>query len=187
MPDVVTSLRRPGAPADGGATAVLDEPVVVLLPEANYAQPFIEIRDRRTGNRVVTVIEVLSPSNKCAGTDAAAKYDSMQARAVQSQVNLLEIDLLRGGEHTVAVPQEVLDGFGPIHYRIVCRRAAPAKSADVYPLFLAQRLPRLRVPLSHPDPDAIVDLQPLIERAYLAGGYGEDLDYAKDPIPPLGA
>lgn len=184
-PDVVVSRRRPGAPAAAGTTAVVDEPVVVLLPEAFYTEPFIEIRDRRKGNRVVTVIEVLSPSNKRAGTEARKKYLEKQAELRQSDVSLMEIDLLRGGEHTVAVPEDVMLGFGPIHYRIVCRRASRREAAEVYPLSLRQRLPRVRVPLLAPDPDAVVDLQPLVERAYAAGGYGADLDYARAPIPPL--
>ncbi len=106
MPDVVVAVRRPGLTSPGAASATLDAPVVVRLPASPYRQPFIEIRDRRTGNIVVTVIEILSPTNKRPGTDAPKKYLEKQAEVLQSNASLVEIDLLRGGEHAVARPHD---------------------------------------------------------------------------------
>jgi len=188
-PDVVVSIRRPRAPGPTsapGATA-LEEPLVVVLPAAHYREPFIEIRDRRTGNRVVTVVEILSPSNKRKGTVSRRKYLEKQEELLASNVNLVEIDLLRGGEPTVAIPYELLPDFESYPYRFVVRRADQPDRCDVYRVVLRKRLLRLHVPLSPPDPDVVVDLQPLVERAYRAGGYGLDLDYEKAPQPQLDA
>lgn len=184
-PDVVVKAR----PLAGGAsTAVADAPMprVVLLPELYVRQPYLEIRDRHSGNRVVTVMEVLSPSNKRAGSDARRKYIEKQEEVLRSDVNLVEIDLLRGGEPTVAFPEEYKGDLGPFHYLMVTRRAGRRTEAEVYAIPLAKPLPSIRVPLTPPDGDAVADLQTLIERAYEAGGYDRDLDYARSPEPPLG-
>lgn len=187
VPDVVVMEKpaRPEREATRSAAATLDAPVILKLPETWFREPFIEIRDRRSGNRVVTVIEVISPSNKRKGSEARRQYLQEQEELLASDVSLLEIDLLRGGEHTVAVPEEYLQDLGRPHYRIVTRRAGRPHEAEVWPIPLARRLPRLGVPLVAPDPDAIIDLQPLIERTYHAGGYAGDIDYAVDPDPPL--
>lgn len=183
-PDVVLT-RRPQGDMSSVAVAEATAPIVVHLPPMYVRQPFLEIRDRRTGNRVVTVIEVLSPTNKRSGTDGRAKYLEKQAEVLASDASLVEIDLLRGGEHTVALPVETCEDLRPHDYLVVTRRAGRSEEAEAYPIALADRLPVLRIPLVAPDPDAKADLQPLIERAYAAGGYAQDLDYARPPLPPL--
>src|SRR3954452_6059763 len=52
---------RPGTSNGGVATA---EPVVIEVAQDVRVHRWIKIVDTRDGNRVVTVIEVLSPSNK---------------------------------------------------------------------------------------------------------------------------
>ncbi|MBI3270137.1 MAG: DUF4058 family protein [Planctomycetes bacterium] len=183
-PDVFETERALGQPLPA-ATATLELPVIIRLPQVWIRQPYVEIRDRRAGNQVITVIEILSPSNKRRGADARDKYVQKQGELLDSKVSLVEIDLLRGGEHTVAVPAECLADLGRFHYRIVSRRADRSAEAEVYPIRLIQRLPRLRVPLVAPDDDAGVDLQSLLERAYQAGGYAEDMDYEASPLPAL--
>jgi hypothetical protein len=41
------------------------------------------------------------------------------------------------------------------------------------------------VPLHHPDPDVILDLQPMIETIYTRSRYAGSIDYAKPLTPPL--
>ncbi len=183
-PDVAVT-RRPREQMGSVAVAEATAPVLVHLPPMYVRQPFLEIRDRRTGNRVVTVIEVLSPTNKRTGTDGRRKYLEKQAELLASDVSLMAIDLLRGGEHTVSLPIEHCEDLRPHDYLVVTRRAGRSEEAEAYPIALADRLPVLRIPLVAPDPDAKADLQPLIERVYAAGGYAEDLDYARPPVPPL--
>jgi hypothetical protein len=43
------------------------------------------------------------------------------------------------------------------------------------------------VPLSRPDPDLTLDLQPLVDAIYERGRYGEDIDYTHPLTPPLSA
>jgi hypothetical protein len=69
---------------------------------------------------------------------------------------------------------------------MVCvRRAWTPSQAEVYPMPLQQRLPTIKVPLRQTDPDALLDLQALIEQCYRRGRYEGDLNYAVDPEPPL--
>ena len=49
------------------------------------------------GRKLVTVIEVLSPTNKKT-KDARAEYLEKRRDLIRSRVNLVEIDLLRAGE-----------------------------------------------------------------------------------------
>src|SRR5438552_2597506 len=56
-------------PAGGTGVAVLNAPARVLLPEVDReSETFIEIRDRRN-RELVTVVELLSPTNKRTGED----------------------------------------------------------------------------------------------------------------------
>ena len=54
------------------------------------------------GGHVITVIEVLSPTNKLAGSEGRQSYQQKQREVLGSSAHLLELDLLRIGEHTVA-------------------------------------------------------------------------------------
>lgn len=187
VPDVVVTQGppRPRGPAST-AVADLDAPTVVRLPSVEYNQPFLEIRDHESGGRVVTVVEVLSPSNKRAGSDARAKYLEKQSEVLASGASLVEVDLLRGGEHTIAIPPSCLVPFRPFCYVVLTRRADHRDEAEVFAVPLANRLPRLRIPLVAPDADARVDLQAAVERAYELGAYDQTIDYAAPTEPPLG-
>lgn len=57
--------------------------------------PFVEIRDRES-RRLVTVIELLSPSNKRPGGDRE-QYLAKRSDLLASPTHLVEIDLIRGG------------------------------------------------------------------------------------------
>src|ERR1700722_5616417 len=81
---VAVAVQTP-APAYGSLVEVMD----VESPA------FVEIRDRH-GLDLVTVIELLSPSNKQSGGDRD-QYLSKRHKLLSSATHLVEIDLLRGG------------------------------------------------------------------------------------------
>src|SRR5262245_14305055 len=87
-------------PAAGTAPA---EPVVVDAEYESATETFLEIIDRESGNRVVTVLEFLSPSNKSPGPNRDL-YLRKQREVCSSDANLVEIDLNRFGTHTLAFP-----------------------------------------------------------------------------------
>ena len=55
---------------------------------------------------------------------------------------------------------------------------------EVYRVPLRERLPIIPIPLRETDPDAVLDLQAILDQCYENGGY-DDLNYAVDPDPPL--
>jgi hypothetical protein len=165
----------------GVAVAV---PLVVDAEGEEEIETFIEIIDRESGNRVVTVIEFLSPANKSSG-DNREQYRRKQREIIASTANLVEIDLNRFGSHTLAFPLDHIKPRGRTPYMACVRRATRRHKVEVYPMFLWERLPAIRIPLRPDDADVRLDLQALVEQCYRNGGYEGTLNYAVEPDPPL--
>jgi hypothetical protein len=134
------------APRGGLAVA---EPLVVDTQPEPYTEPFIEIIDRESGNRVVTVIEYLSPANKIPG-DNREQYLRKQSEICSSETNLVEINLNRFGIHTLAFPLDHLKPQARAPYMASVRRVTRPGKAEVYPMPLWERLPSIKIPYSAP-------------------------------------
>src|SRR5436190_66443 len=91
---VTDEAAPPGnGPASSAALAALAAPAVSTLPVVRRTGPrYIQIRDGHD-RRVVTVIELLSPSNKDSGGDRDA-YLAKRNEYLATGTNLVEIDLL---------------------------------------------------------------------------------------------
>ncbi|MBY0522614.1 MAG: DUF4058 family protein [Gemmataceae bacterium] len=170
-------------------TAVALSGVIVAEPlEVPFLEPetqgFLEIIETRPQRRVVTVLEVLSPSNKYAGRGHDL-YRQKQRDLADGAVSLVEIDLLRSGPHVLQVP---LAQYPPAYrtpYKVCVHRGWKA-GAEIYRLPLREPLPAIRVPLRETDADVPLDLQALITQVYRHGRY-DDIDYTLPPVPPLDA
>lgn len=115
-------------------------------------------------------------------------YVAKQSELLASQTHLVEIDLLRLGNHVLAVPEARARARRAYHYLINVNRAANGREEyEFYPRRLPDRLPKVRIPLADDDPDAVLDLQAVVAQAYETGGYEELLDYAASCRPPLSA
>ncbi len=163
--------------------------ILVHLPTEPYHHPFVEIRDAAHGHRLVTLIEIVSPSNKQPGQDRKA-YEAKQSEILNSDANLIEIDLLRSGERLLPSLQlkgavESLD----CDYLILINRSQGRQGFEtdylLYPVMVRELLPCIPVPLAETTPDLPLDLQPVFERVYLSGPYQRMLDYTRPPVPPL--
>jgi hypothetical protein len=190
--EVFLSSRRPkrGRPAGGVAVAEARrmQPVVVTVPHDEHRQTQVDIWTRRgSEKRLVATIEVLSPSNKTPGQQGRDLYLKKQREILESRVHLVEIDLLRGGQHTTAVPlQGAVTKAGPFEYHVCIHRFDNFEDYFVYPIQLPEPLPEIAIPLLPGDGDVRLDLQAAFNRAYDAGPYRREIDYAKDKIaPPL--
>jgi len=170
-------------PVRGSVSLGVAEPVDIELPDEPETQTFVEIRDLSADSRLVTVLEVLSPSNKKRG-DAQEQYLRKQLELLQSGVSCVELDLLREGDWIVAVPFDALKPRLRTTYRVVVRRAWQRFQADYYPISLTERLPTVMVPLRPTDAEVPLDLQSLIDQCYEDGAY-DDIDYQSDLEPPL--
>jgi hypothetical protein len=169
-----------------GATAVADvamvtaEPLVVPFNEPE-TQAFLEIIEAGPNRRLITVLEIVSPSNKVG--KAREKYLQKQHDLSEAGVSLVEIDLLRGGPHVLQLPLYRYPASHRTPYKVcVCRGTKAA--AEIYRVPLRERLPTIRVPLRPSDADVALDLQTLIEQVYHHGRY-DDIDYTLPPAPPL--
>jgi hypothetical protein len=164
-------------------------PLVVTVETAvhgPFKQSFLEIR-RRQGKevRLVTAIEIMSPSNKRAGHTARAQYIEKQQEVLNSEAHLVEIDFLRGGRHTAAVPRDLVEAkAGPFDYLVSIHRYDRHRDFFVYPISITQRLPRIAIPLLPGDPNVPLDLQAVFDAAYKVGPYRRQIKYGKDRIVP---
>jgi hypothetical protein len=190
-PDVVV-VEPPAAaprpePVSGGPAAALrsDPPWVLTVEPIERREVFIDILSVGDTSRVVTVIEVLSPSNKTAGSEGQQLYITKQQEILQSSTHLIEIDMLRHGDHTVAAPHQSLRQRGAWDYLVCLHRGGQRGRYEVWACSLRQRLPRIRVPLTNGDADVALDLQAVFDRCYDEGAYARRLDYRHAPLIPL--
>jgi hypothetical protein len=170
--------RTSGAEVGGRsqASAVL-APRQVLLPTVETeGLSYVEIRDRRN-RRLVTVIELLSPSNKQPGPDRD-QYETKRAEVLVSRTHLVEIDLLRGGGRMPFAEEVQCD------YCVLVSRAEKRPRADLWSFNLGDPLPQVPVPLAEDSADVQLDLQVILHRLYDAGGYAKFI-YDSQPHPPL--
>jgi hypothetical protein len=129
---------------------------------------------------VITVIEVLSPSNKVSGSEGRASYTKKRYEVLRSPAHLVEIDLLRAGKPTFPRGKVACD------YALHVSRVERRPKGHVWPIYLRNRLPSVAIPLRGNDPDLVIDLQETLATAYDRAAYGDTLQYHGDPIPPLG-
>jgi hypothetical protein len=186
IPDVSVRGTPPhGRGSRASAVAEVDEPILVETPGPEMHESYIEIIDRLSGHQVVAIIEVVSPSNKFPGPGRDS-YLAKQHHVMASTTHLVEIDLLRVGEHVMAVSQWLARSRRPYNYlACVNRYQVPRGEFELYPCGLRERLPRIGVPLAGDDPDVPLDIQAGIARVYEAGEYGAVLNYRKPCEPPL--
>jgi hypothetical protein len=167
--------------------AEIGERLVVTVPQDQFREPYVEIRAGGESERVVATIEVLSLTNKMAGIRGRELYLRKQREVLASQIHLVEIDLLRAGQHTTAVPlSRARARAGPFDYHVCLHRFDNWEDFFVYPVRLPDRLPEVAIGLLPGDGDVAVDLQDVFQRSYDAGPYRRRIRYRQtEPVPPL--
>jgi hypothetical protein len=151
-------------------------------------ESFVDIFVRRDEEeRLVTSIEILSPANKTPGAEGSDLYRKKQRELIVSKTHLVEIDLLRAGRHTTAVPLErALEKTGPFDYHVCIHQFDRWEDYFLYPFKLSERLPEIDIPLLPGDGAVTLDLQGAFDRAYDGGPYRRRVKYAeRPPGPPL--
>ncbi len=194
-PDVLVreANTRPIAPSGGTATLTaptapaIDPPLVFSLQTWQSRSTFVEIIVPRLQSRVITVIEILSYSNKTATGPDRQAYLAKQNQLFHSDVHFIEIDLLRGGEPTLAPSPAFLFELagGPYDYAVCLHRAGAGEQFEAWTRTVREPLPRFAVPLTDDLPDVPVDLQTLLNRCYQSGAHDALIDYQTEPNPPL--
>lgn len=176
-PDVMIMDPQRQRPSSS-STATIEAPAYALMISAVdiLREPYLEICDRQS-RQLVTAVELLSPTNKRRGPDRE-QYLRKRYEYLQAQVNLVEIDLLRGG------PRLPLDDLPACDYYALVGRSNEYPRVAVWPLRLRDSLPTIPIPLRPPDGDATLDLQAVLQSVYDAAGYRYYI-YEGEPKPPL--
>ena len=174
----------------GGATVLEREQTSRTLtlpcrqPLEESRETYLTIRETRGRRDVVAIVEVLSPSNKTAG-NTRFSYQQKQWEIINSSVNLIEIDLLRAGEHTVYPHADAIHSqFGGWDYLVCLSRYLRRDVVDLWLMSLRDPLPKVTVPLKEGDAEVTFDLQEALDQAYIEGAYIRILDYDEPPPPP---
>ncbi|HYT91429.1 MAG TPA: DUF4058 family protein [Gemmataceae bacterium] len=186
-PDVGITGEAPAPAAVPGGGIAIAQPAteagpVALRPfiEERYRESFVEIYEAEPELQLVTCIEVLSPSNKRRGSEGWDLYLRKRQALLLGQANLVEIDLLRGGQR-----MPMLDPWPASPYTLLVGRPWRVPRCLVWPASFNRPLPSIPVPLRDADPDIPLSLQALIETIYTLGRYARSIDYAKPLTPPL--
>jgi hypothetical protein len=185
-PDVKISERpsRSSAAARVASQASVIEPIIVEYRGEPRTETYLNILEAGPGQRLITVIEILSLANKLAG-EGQRQYRRKQKELEDTGVSLVEIDLLRGGRRVLSVLQAHVPPRARTTYQACVRRRGRPGRFEVYPMPLRRPLPALRIPLREKDADVRLDLQAVLEQAYRKGRYHLTIDYADPPDPPL--
>jgi hypothetical protein len=175
--DVAVAQRENG-PGGSPLTVRLTAPRRVQVPlPMEVTERFLEVRLVQT-NAVVCVIEVLSPTNKRPGEGRVA-YETKRQKILGSATNLIEIDLLRGGQ---GMPLG-----DPIRkpYSILVSRSVERPNAELYEFDLPDPIPSFQVPLRSGDAEPWVKLQELLNEVYTRVRLDLAIDYSQALTPNL--
>jgi Protein of unknown function (DUF4058) len=171
--------KRAKRPQVVGAIAIAEPLIVPLLIDEEIEEARLEIRHVETGS-LVTIIEVLSPTNKIRGARGRTSFMEKRRETLASDVHWVEIDLLRTGVPSVTQPP-----LAPSAYRILVSRASQRTGACYWPVNIRDRLPVIGIPLREPDADVPLDLGAVLSGCYDDGAYDLSINYRKKPNPPL--
>lgn len=161
-----------------GGIAVLEPTVHAVLPQGRRkTQKYIKVvaPDHAT---IVTVIEILSPSNKASGR---GKYLAKREEYFAARTNLVELDFLRDGER---MPMGRPSSPGGDYYFFVSR-SANFPAVEVWHFSVKDKIPPIPIPLKKSDGEIPLRLQKPFEELYDANRYAQHIDYSASPVPPL--
>lgn len=158
-----TDTRIETSPAASCGELAMTPTICVVEPSVDLERSaFLEIRDRQN-RELITVLELLSPSNKRPGRDRE-QYLGKRSTLLLSSVNLVELDLLRGG------PRMPVSGLPECDYYALVSASENRPQAQVWSITIRDPLPVVPVPLK-PGDTVMLDLRRALDRAFAAAGY----------------
>jgi hypothetical protein len=177
-PDVHRADQKPSTKPETAGASLLP-PITTVYSGVERKQHYVRIVDAAQ-RRIVTVLELLSPSNKSAHERGDA-YRFKRDEYMASGVNFIEIDLLRAG-----LRPPLGDPPPPINdYYVLVSRSEDGPRLGIWPISLRDALPLIPVPLDAGEADVQLDLRAALDRVYDEARYGEQLDYSSPPALAL--
>lgn len=179
VPDLGVVERDPIMTPRGGTMTIGPAPLTgTIATEIPTRYHRLEIRTV-VGDLLVTAIEILSPVNKRPGADAADAYERKRREIFQTDVHLLEIDLLRDGRRP-----KIVQPLPAEPYFIFLSRADRRPVIEIWPIGLRGSIPIVPIPLRYPDEDIPLDLNAALALIYRSARYDLRIDYRQSPPPP---
>jgi hypothetical protein len=161
---------------------VTEQALFTSVVREEHQEEFIEVRQRSDG-KLVTLVEVVSPTNKTVPS-ARQAYLTKRGEAKSQGASLVEIDLVLQGQPTLEYSR---DGLPDWDYAVTVTRSTQPDRYEIYSATLQKRLPRFRLPLAADDRDTVLDLQAAFTRCYDQGGFAAKIDYQCEPPLALAA
>lgn len=187
IPDVAIVAQGSRLPAASFGGVAVADPAEVIAPVRRPVSVTpvtlraVHIYITET-DELITSIELLSPYNKRG--EGLAEYRRKRSTLLASNVHLVEIDLLRGGQRVGSEVQ------GPpldeADYLLLVNRGTavnPGVWSDIWPVTLDKPLPLLPIPLDPPDADVFLDMNATLRTVYERAAYARRIDY-RQPVPP---
>lgn len=176
LPDIAVAQVRESPAVDVPPPAAM--PLRLRIPLAvptRLTRLHVRLRE---DDRLVLVIELLSPVNKRPGQGRQA-YLEKRDSYLSAQVHLVEIDLLRTG------PRMPVEAAPACDYLILVSNFYERPNCDVWPISVRQRLPDLQLPLLKPDGPVLLELSEALRLTYARARYDLRVNYRESPTPPL--
>lgn len=175
---VIGKPMSPGDPIPSVQAARYSGALVVEVPlPEEVRERYLEIRDVDTDD-VVTVIEVLSPSNKQPGKGRAL-YLRERQQVLALLTSLVEINLLRAGE-----PMPLSRELTSDYWILVCRSWERPR-ALLFPFSVREPIPEVPIPLRQGDEEPTLYLNTVLHDLYDRARFDLRIDYGQPPDPPL--
>jgi hypothetical protein len=186
--------KEPDLPLLSTASPLPDESSIAVLatPSASLTEELQpeerELRKQRRiviylqtrPRRAVAAIELLSPSNKEAGSLARERYLEKRSSALHGGLHWVEIDLVRGGQRP---PLRVAPPPGTDYLAYVAQATPTGWKHLLYSWGLREPIRQLPIPLLGTD-RVVLDLAACFTEAYDGIAAEEEVDYTADPPPP---
>ena len=138
---------------------------------------------KSTTGEIVTNIKIFSPNEKIG--EELNKYRQARNTLLTSKTNLIEIDLLRGGQR----PGPEVNTLDVKPDYIMLRNNERDKMYRVSKIWLvdvSDVLPAIPIPLLSTDRDVLLDLGSIVRDIYATNYYGLQVDYKEEvPAPAL--
>jgi Protein of unknown function (DUF4058) len=181
-PDVaILGKSEATLPERPGPSTLALEPIT--LPLRMYqTEELIEhrIEIRRFPNReLVTVVELLSPSNK--EPPGERLYLEKHFELIHQAVHLVELDFLICGKR-MPIDADLPSG----QYFAFVSRAEWRPMSEVYAWSIRDPLPTIRIPLLAPDPDVPLELASIFKTVYERARFQRSINYQAPLGLPIG-
>lgn len=180
-PDVRVFSPSSADPAESKGGIAIEAPYKIVVELEPIIERFIRVIDE--GGTLLTVIELLSPSNK--RQPGLRDYHTKRTDLLAAGVHVVEIDLVRAGDWRAVMRPERCPPEAVSTYRAIVRTSGPRPGGYLFPIGLRQPLPEIPIPLRASDKPVLLPLQTLFDGAYEDGRYDQTIDYSRPLDPPL--